>query len=107
MNEQETLAKLIEMGQEQVREYDRVRARYAPGLTDVPLDCVRAASRINQLGDVAQTLGLMGYEDYSRAIHEPEHGPRGIKIVPVDLRLRRMDEIRPEPEPNEDEEGYK
>lgn len=107
MTEQETLAKLIEMGRERVREYDRVRALYPSALTDVPMDCVREASRINQLGDVAEALGLMGYEEYSTAIHEPEHGPHGVKIVVVDLGLRRLGEVHPEPEPKEDEEGYK
>lgn len=107
MTNQKILSVLIEMGQKEVSEYDRVRAQYKPGMTDVPFDCLRSAARIGQLSEVAAALGLMGYEEYSTTIHEPEHGPKGVKIVAVDLRMRRMGEIHPEPEPNEDEEGYK
>jgi len=107
MNKDVTLAKLIELGRERVREYDRVRALYPSAMTDMPLDCVREAARICQLGYVANALGLMDYEEYSTAIHEPEHGPKGIKIVAIDLGLRKMGEVHPEPEPKENEEGYK
>lgn len=85
MNKEEALATLIEMGRARVREYDRVRALYPKAMTDVPLDCVREAARVCQLMDVVDALGLMDGQEYDRAIHEAEHGVKGIKIVPIEL----------------------
>jgi len=102
MNEQEMLAKLIEMGRKLVREYDEMRAKYQK-LTDVPIECVRAAARVCCLCEVVDALELMDSQEYDKTIHEAEHGPKGIKIVPIELSMRRLGEVQPE----EDEEGYK
>jgi len=105
MNEHEALAKLIEKGRQLVREYDQERAKYHR-LTDVPISCAKIAARNCELCEVVEMLGLMGYDEFCTAIHEPEHGPKGIKIVPIELSMRRLGEVQLEPEPKEDEEGY-
>ena len=95
MNEQETLAKLTEMGREQVRAYDLERARY-PQKTDAPIACVKISTKIVTICEVIEALGLMEYEAFEKAIHEAEHGVRGMKLVPIELSLRRMGIVQPD-----------
>jgi hypothetical protein len=76
MTEQEMLAKLTEMGRKLVREYDRERAKYQR-LTELPIECVKAAARVCMLVEVVDALGLMDGQEF-------------------DAGLRRMGDIQPE-----------
>lgn len=95
MTEQEMLAKLTEMGRKLVREYDRERAKYQR-LTELPIECVKAAARVCMMVEVVDALGLMDGQEFDKAIHEAEHGVKGIKMAAIDAGLRRMGDIQPE-----------
>lgn len=91
----QALGTLTEMGRKLVREYDETRAKYRT-LTELPIECIKAAARVCCLVEVVDALGLMDGQEYDRAIHEAEHGAKGIKLVPIELGLRLvMHEINP------------
>jgi hypothetical protein len=104
MNEQEALATLTAMGRQLVRDYDTARAEYHR-MTDVPIECVKAAARVCMLVEVIDALGLMNGQEFDRSI--PRGGARGQghQAGAHRLGLRRTGAIQPEL--TEDEEGYK
>jgi hypothetical protein len=75
---------LTEMGRALVRVYDETRAKHQ-SRTELPIDCIKAAARVCCLIEVVDALGLMDGQEYDRAIHEAEHGTKGIKLVPIEL----------------------
>ena len=82
MDKQKALETLIELGREQVRAYNAERMKHQR-MTDVPIECVKAAARVSMLADTVDALGLMDGEAYDKAIHEAENGPRGMRLPAI------------------------
>jgi hypothetical protein len=82
MDKGKALETLIELGRKEVRAYNAEREK-RHRMTDIPLECVKAAARVCMLADTVKALGLMDEAAYDKAIHEAENGAVGAKPTAI------------------------